>query len=400
MLINRRLLLCRQNSKSPRNVVPQHHRHVSAIPLPFSPRPHADELISSWLARIASQYNITTPEFLDFIGWSGKDIDYDPAPSDIQKLSTYTNFSISQIRGMTLKAHYPRRRRTDFFPMLLRSKHLPVFCGGCLERDIRHGRQPYWRYHWASIWSSRCKIDGFLLVSNCETMSCYLSGRSMFQLIPCHLCKARPLYPNADITKFSFSPYAAPEADEVDIKATSGHDYILCEFEEAMEKALDGIAPGPQWWCGHSAASFRRVASELVPFIILKQEAYTSPHQYPAKTLLRYNGIQIKVRKGEAIDSWTEAWLGGVSETWRYIALKALARIMIQPTACCILQFMCIFPGCFYYFNFHRDLLHVLLSTLSQANLQQAAAIASQWPHCARSRVYAYLAAPRSFYLL
>lgn len=78
----------------------------TGVPLPVIPRALADERLSSWLARMAGIYLVSTEELLAHIGLRAKrihDLDLDPNADDIARLAVATGVSAPRLSRMTFR---------------------------------------------------------------------------------------------------------------------------------------------------------------------------------------------------------------------------------------------------------------------------------------------------------
>ncbi|MBA90011.1 MAG: hypothetical protein CMJ43_04935 [Phyllobacteriaceae bacterium] len=167
-----------------------------AMRLPIHPRPLAQEALSSWLWRLAAEYDMGAGEFAEAaLGIKRLDIglvDFWPSAILIEKLAERTGVPSGRIRAMTMAAYVPYlldslTPQNDIFsnyccqfgafenpalrirpvrapwwlPWL--SGHLAggrmVGCIHCLRSDLRR----FGRLHWRANWMASCSEHGVLL---------------------------------------------------------------------------------------------------------------------------------------------------------------------------------------------------------------------------------------------
>ncbi len=179
---------------------------------PLHPCPLPYESLSSWISRLAKEYNLSTGELLSnalsikFI--RNHLIDYDPPDELIMKLSTYTGVNEASIRAMTLQGYVPwiidtldinnseclRNYATQYRTLLppkikwmssgVRKRYKKkitycrpwiaepygkeyLFCAQCIRTDSI----PYDRIFWRLCMMASCHIHGCLLdISDCSVV--------------------------------------------------------------------------------------------------------------------------------------------------------------------------------------------------------------------------------------
>ncbi|MZR15385.1 hypothetical protein GQE99_20400, partial [Maritimibacter sp. DP07] len=89
--------------------------------LPFVFRPETDERLSSWMARLASFYAMTVPEFLEELGLTGRDVfdlEFCLAEGEGALVGARTGLSVGDVQAMTFGALLHEAR-----VMVRRSRH-------------------------------------------------------------------------------------------------------------------------------------------------------------------------------------------------------------------------------------------------------------------------------------
>lgn len=184
-------------------------------------RPHDDELLSSWLIRLALLHrtapmtftNLYMPETKNRL-WSS-DLDLQAGPELITRLAEKSDAPIEDLQRMTLGSYagylfetaYGTTGGTPFVnPLGMRGRRnkLPGvrYCPLCLMED----KEPYFRKHWRLSISVACLKHRCYLLDRCQKcgspVTVYLSCRSG-ALDSCYMCgekfvKAPVVYPDKD----------------------------------------------------------------------------------------------------------------------------------------------------------------------------------------------------------
>ena len=178
---------------------------------PLKLRPFEDELLSSWLIRLALKHrtmpstftNLYLPETKNKL-WSA-DVDLQAGPDQLCTLSSKSGIPAEVLLGMTLKSYEgylfervcPKNRATPFVnPLGMRGRRntLPGvrYCPYCLLED----EQPYFRKHWRLSVSLACLKHGCLLCDHCPhcgaPVTPYIACKKG-ELGTCHKCGKRAM---------------------------------------------------------------------------------------------------------------------------------------------------------------------------------------------------------------
>lgn len=176
--------------------------------LPWRPKPQDDELLSSWLLRVARGNSAKLQTFCHLI-WPGRQLwnrDLDAmSPSDIVRdLANLTGTHVDQASATTLRSLegvlYDRVRVKNASRWILplgvyhrtRRRGGQQWCAECLIAD----RQPYYRKNWRLAVASTCSRHGIVLADRC--MDCSSPAVPHRGIDPfCHVCGCdRRLYPH------------------------------------------------------------------------------------------------------------------------------------------------------------------------------------------------------------
>lgn len=176
---------------------------------PLKLRPFEDELLSSWLIRLALKHRTMPSTFTNLYLletknklWSA-DVDLQADPDLLCTLSSKSGIPTGELLGMTLKSYegylfervYRKNRATPFVnPLGMRGRRntLPGvrYCPYCLLED----EHPYFRKQWRLSFSLACLKHGCLLCGHCPhcgvPVTPYLSCENGL-LGVCHECGKR-----------------------------------------------------------------------------------------------------------------------------------------------------------------------------------------------------------------
>lgn len=186
-------------------------RHESQL-LPCTVHPRPDELLSSWLVRLAHRHFSKSHTFCSmlFPGTSiwNRDIDKIAPDSVINSLAERTLAPIAHIRDTTLRSyegrlylnHNPYSNTPWIMPLGIYHRSWKnfglQFCPGCLTRD---GDSPYFRKKWRLSLSVVCPTCSTLLLDRCPWCNqpvCFFrnelgqrSSQVALSIATCYACK-------------------------------------------------------------------------------------------------------------------------------------------------------------------------------------------------------------------
>lgn len=159
------------------------------------PQPKDDEVIESWLFRLASSNHISVKDLLLFVhtqAGTTSSLSYDLTQKDCFYLSEATTvpYENLRLRWKMSTVHRYRYINTDSYNVEMRQlkfKGMTSFCSGCLHSDL-HGRQ-----HWLEPRELFCDLHDNVLdrmCPICDTPVTILSStRSSGNLFVCYKCK-------------------------------------------------------------------------------------------------------------------------------------------------------------------------------------------------------------------
>jgi hypothetical protein len=147
--------------------------------LPVAPRPCHDELLSSWLARVACRYGLSAQELVDH--FTAEDEcssppppidDFAPAAEQVRQWAQACGVDPERLRRLALSRRYPRRPRSWYlnrgpqWSTSVAAVSAPV-CVGCFDADRAAGRDAWLRTGWRFAERCICPVHGQLLHDRC-----------------------------------------------------------------------------------------------------------------------------------------------------------------------------------------------------------------------------------------
>jgi len=166
--------------------------------LPVAPRPYPDELLSSWLGRVACRYGLRADELAGRLAGPGAlDLyaapidDMAPSADETRRWARVCRVDPERLRRLALTRRYPDRPRSWFGhegPEWRPSPGSAPACFACFDADRADGRDAYLRAAWTLGERCVCPLHGRLLTDRCP----YGCGRLQvgFRL---HDGRARPV---------------------------------------------------------------------------------------------------------------------------------------------------------------------------------------------------------------
>jgi hypothetical protein len=235
------------------NSIKLHNPGFSGKLWPVHVKPQEDELLSSWLIRLAISHGLDPQTLFSFIrpkdSQAYNDIDWYAGPKLIQALVRKTGVSARRVKTMTISAHegWLHQEHYDYwqsFPEYLHTVNLR-FCPHCLSEDDF----PYFRRIWHLGLIVLCDKHNALLIERC--MECGKAIR-LFDLrkavqykhagnliTSCQSC-------NVDLRKMRAVPTPGPITKEE------------IEFQNSLVRAMrQGWVEIPQSGCIYSHLYFR-----------------------------------------------------------------------------------------------------------------------------------------------
>lgn len=136
--------------------------------LPVAPRPYQDELLSSWMARVAARYGSEPLELVVYLaGQGGRDAgagqvdDVAPDMGLLKQWAKACRIDPERLHRRSLAARYPDRPRGWFL-----TETVPV-CLACFDADVAAGRDAYLRVNWRLAEQVVCPEHRTMLLDRC-----------------------------------------------------------------------------------------------------------------------------------------------------------------------------------------------------------------------------------------
>lgn len=150
--------------------------------LPVAPRPFMDELLSSWMARVAARYGSEPLELMVYLaGQGGEDAgarQVDDVAPDMELLRLWAKacrMDPERLRRSSLASRYPDRPRDWFL-----TETVPG-CLACFDGDVAAGRDAYLRAIWRLAEQVVCPAHRTMLLDRCP--ACRGGLRLFFRML-------------------------------------------------------------------------------------------------------------------------------------------------------------------------------------------------------------------------
>ena len=151
---------------------------TAAIRLPVAPRPFRDELLSSWMVRVASRYGLEVPEVTTHLvgqGGSAPDLrkidDISPDRGLLRLWARGCRIDSARLERLPLKSRYPERPQDWFFEG---AGGIVPACLACFDADLAAGRDVYVRAEWRLAEQVVCPAHTEMLRDRCPGCGCHL----------------------------------------------------------------------------------------------------------------------------------------------------------------------------------------------------------------------------------
>ncbi|SDI62224.1 TniQ protein [Salipiger marinus] len=151
---------------------------TAAIRLPVAPRPFRDELLSSWMVRVASRYGLEVPEVTThLVGQGGRapDLrkidDISPDRGLLRLWARGCRIDSARLERLSLKSRYPDRLQDWFVDG---AGGVVPACLACFDADLAAGRDSHMRAEWQLAERVVCPSHKEMLRDRCPDCGCYL----------------------------------------------------------------------------------------------------------------------------------------------------------------------------------------------------------------------------------
>ena len=151
---------------------------TAAIRLPVAPRPFRDELLTSWMVRVATRYGLEVPELTVSLAGQGggapdlrKISDINPDPGLLRLWARSCSIDPARLERLSLKSRYPERPR-DWF--VEGAGGVVPACLACFDADLASGQDGYMRAEWRLAERVVCPAHKEMLRDRCPACGCHL----------------------------------------------------------------------------------------------------------------------------------------------------------------------------------------------------------------------------------
>ncbi|QIE47838.1 hypothetical protein G5B38_21325 (plasmid) [Pseudohalocynthiibacter aestuariivivens] len=146
---------------------------TTPLRLPVAPRPFRDELLSSWMVRVAAQYGLETPGMSAWLAGQGRGVqpsrpvnDIAPDPELLRLWARACRVDPVRLMRLSLTSRFSDRPLTWF----LERPRVPV-CLACFDADVTAGCDSYLRSDWRLAEHVACPTHGEMLRDRCPVCS-------------------------------------------------------------------------------------------------------------------------------------------------------------------------------------------------------------------------------------
>lgn len=279
---------------------------MGRAPIGFACAPHLapDELLGSWLSRVAVGHGVPVGRFLESTGAplvSAVDLDWACPGELLTWLARGSGRPRSELAARTLSVAHPGQPRSAF--ALAAGDAFPgghAFCPWCEREDVARWGQPIMRRAHAGVFQMTC-----------HTHAVYLDGAD----------ERRDLDPWRDKRGHWRSrlqgrpPRLAPK--------------FAIAFERALKRAASGQPPGAAWMV-RVPTEFVQVTRELVGLVMIQRRCGAGFNDSAALNLLTDSDLS---RAMYGISSHDERLLDRLTTWPRVRALTAVALLLIRSRA-------------------------------------------------------------------
>ncbi len=141
--------------------------------LPVTPRPFRDELLSSWMTRVAARYGLEAPAMFAWLAGQGRGMrshnlvdDIAPDTELLRLWARACRVDPARLHRLSITSRYPDQPRQ----WLLERPGVPV-CLGCFDADVTVGRDCYLRSNWKLADHVACPAHNEILRDRCPACS-------------------------------------------------------------------------------------------------------------------------------------------------------------------------------------------------------------------------------------
>ncbi len=151
---------------------------TATIRLPVAPRPLRDELLASWMERVATRYGLEVSELTAYLAGQGdshpnlrKIDDINPDPGLLRLWAQGCWIDPARLERLSLNSRYPGRQQDWFVDG---AGGVVPACLACFDADLAAGRDGYMRAEWRLAERVVCPTHKEMLRDRCPNCGCQL----------------------------------------------------------------------------------------------------------------------------------------------------------------------------------------------------------------------------------
>ncbi len=267
----------------------------------FSPPPVEDELLSSWVHRVAIGHAVSAWELLHV---AGGDLDWRPPGEQLLWLASGSDQPIRRLAAMTLSAVHPAAERSWFAWSDHPFPGCHAYCPLCARDDYATRGAVIQRAANAGLWTAACMRH-----------RCLLDGvERLDDVVPRKRRRPRQLPWEDGTIVPSLNAYTAPD--------------FLIAFQATAEAAQGGIAPDRRWLV-RDPKLFLAMARTLTDLVLR-----ITPVNHFARTSGLYQLVGHKWPVSSlGADTWCSDWIDRLPAPARVRTLAGVALLLMAPDA-------------------------------------------------------------------
>jgi hypothetical protein len=205
---------------------------TEVIRLPVAPRPFSDELLSSWMSRVATRFGLEVPDLMAYLVGQGATLpamrqidDTTPDPELLKVWARGCRIDPARLERLSLDTRYHNRSR-DW--VSARTRGGVSVCLACFDADVAAGRDSYIRAGWRLVERVVCPVHKEMLRDRCLECGAHLrvSFRLRMGLLRVFCAKCECL----------LTGRGGARADRVDTAFTEG----TLTFQRQVERIING----------------------------------------------------------------------------------------------------------------------------------------------------------------
>ena len=157
---------------------------TGVIRLPVAPRPFSDELLSTWMSRVATRFGLEVPDLTEYLAGQGATLpvmrqidDTTPDPELLKIWAWGCRIDPARLERLSLEPRYHNRSR-DWISSAGGSG--VSVCFACFDADVAAGRDAYIRADWRLVERVVCPVHKEMLRDRC--LECGAHLRTSFRL--------------------------------------------------------------------------------------------------------------------------------------------------------------------------------------------------------------------------